>query len=104
MIVTQPPDADPPITIAMDLIARYAVLQGWVPIGYRSFTVGKWDITVNGTKNQVGLLPPWHAQVEHQDIVAILVFDAHGGTAGGWNGAEQLFLADMEAAIVRSDG
>ena len=60
---------------AFYLIAEYAHRQGWIPIGFRSWTVGPWNITVNGTKEAQEILdggpvlelPPFHALVEHTD-------------------------------------
>ena len=98
MIVSEPPP-DPPITLAMDLIRRYAERQGWIPIGYREFTVGDWDITVNGTGEDRDLIAPWHTRAVHREILAMLVFSAHGGSAVGWREAEEMFIRDLERAL-----
>jgi hypothetical protein len=90
---------DPPITLAMDVIRRYAEQCGWIPIGWRTFTVGPWNVTVNGTPDEQGGIPAYHALVEHRDIVAILLFSPFGGTVGGWQDAEEIFIRDMEAAL-----
>jgi hypothetical protein len=37
--------------------------------------------------------------VVHRDVVAIMVLSPGGGTIGGWLGGEDLFIADMRAAI-----
>lgn len=81
-------------------IADYATAQGWAPIGFRTFTVGPWDITVNGTKERRDGLQPYHASVMHRDIIAIMVLNPFGGVVGGWSGAEEQFIADLKAATM----
>jgi hypothetical protein len=103
MIVSEPPP-DPPITLAMDLIRRYAGQRNWIPIGWRAFMVGPWDITVNGTREARDGIPPWHARAVHQDIVAILLFDAFGGSVGGFRDAEEWFIQDLERALFEDGG
>lgn len=103
MITYQPPP-DPPITLLFDLLARYAQRQGWIPIGYRRFDVGPWSVTVNGTPEVVGDVPPYHALIEHKDIVALILCSPFGGwVVGGWSGAEEDFIHALEAALA-ADG
>lgn len=99
-MITHPPPPDPPITLAFDLIRRYAERQGWIPIGWRAFTVGPWEVTVNGTREDRELIPPWHARIVHRDIVAFLLLHPFGGSVGGWREAEEIFVRDMEAALL----
>jgi hypothetical protein len=87
------------ITQAFHLIACYAERQGWIPIGWRVFAVGPWTVTVNGTKEPRDHLPPYHALIEHRDIVALMVLSPFGGTVGGWAAAEATFIADLERAL-----
>jgi len=76
--------------------------QGWVPIGFRSFSVGPWDITVNGTSERRDDVSPWHARVVHRDIIAIMVLNPFGVSIGGWSGAEDAFIAEVRAAASRT--
>jgi hypothetical protein len=92
------------ISAAFMAIADYATQQGWTPIGFRSFTVGPWEITVNGTKERCDDVEPYHARVVHQDIIAIMVLHPYGGSVGGWQGAEDQFIADMRVAMMAGDG
>lgn len=98
MITHQPPP-HPPIALAFDLIRRYAEREGWIPIGWRTFTVGPWTVTVNGTPEQRDDVPPWHALIVHRDIVALMLIHPFGGSVGGWQDAEEIFVRDMEAAL-----
>jgi len=98
MITTREPTHEP-ITLAFDLIRRYAERQGWIPIGWKAFTVGPWTITVNGTPEERDHVPPYHARIDHQTIVAILLLHPYGGSVGGWQDAEATFIRDMEAAL-----
>jgi hypothetical protein len=99
-VIKSEPPPDPPITLAFDLIRRYAERQGWIPIGWRPFTVGPWDVTVNGTPEERDDIPPWHARIVHRDIIAFLLIHPFGGKAAGWRGAEEDFIRDMEAALI----
>lgn len=98
-----PAPPDPPITLAFDLIRRYAERHGWIPIGWRSFVVGPWTVTVNGTSLEDQGVPPYHALIEHRDIVALMLISPYGGAVGGWSQAEDLFIHDMEAALAADD-
>lgn len=86
---------EPPISLAFDLIRRYAVRAGWVPVGWRVFTVGPWTVTVNGTETMRDRIPPYHALIEHRNLVALLLSNPYGG----WRDAEATFISDMEAAL-----
>jgi hypothetical protein len=101
MIITPSPP-DRPLTLAFDLIRRYAARHGWIPIGWRSFTIGPWIVTVNGTPLEYAAVPPYHALVEHRESHAILLFSPFGGEVCGRD-AEDLFIHDMEAAL-EADG
>jgi hypothetical protein len=98
-VITNQPPPDPPITLAFDCIRRYAERQGWIPIGFRTFTVGPWKVTVNGTPEDHLDVPMYHALVEHRDIIAMMLFSPFGGSVGGWCDAEDTFIRDMEAAL-----
>ena len=87
-----------PISEAFMAIADYATGQGWVPIGFRVFAVGPWDITVNGTQERYDDVDPYHARVVHRDIVAIMVLHPYGGGIGGWQEAEAQFITDLRDA------
>ena len=89
-----------PISLAFDCIARYAQRQGWIPINWRAFDVGPWHVTVNGTREKRDGIPPYHARIEHRDVIAIMLLSPFGGSVGGWQDAEAAFIRDMEAAIV----
>ena len=94
-----------PTCMAFSLIADYAIQQGWTPIRFRSFTVGPWKVTVNGTKTERDGLAPFHALVENTDIfAALMVINPFGGTAGGWEKTEDAFIEAMQSAIAKSEG
>lgn len=82
-----------------DLIARYAERQGWIPIGWREFPIGPWDVTVNGTTAERDHVPPYHARIVHRDIIAIMVLSPFGGSIGGWQGAEDAFIVAIQAEL-----
>lgn len=88
-----------PISEIFVLIAEYAHRQGWIPIGWREFSIGPWDITVNGTKERRDDLDPYHARIVHRDIVAILILSPFGGGVGGWGGAEEALIKDLKSAL-----
>ncbi len=98
MILTPAPP-DRPILLAFDLIRRYAEQRGWIPIGWRSFSVGPWTVTVNGTADPIAGVLPYHALIEHRDIVAMLLISPYAGSGGGRQDTEALFIHDMEAAL-----
>lgn len=91
-----------PTSLAFSLIADYAIRQGWTPIGFRSFTVGPWTVTVNGTKTQRDGISPFHAHIAHDEIVALMVINPFGGSAGGWDRTEDEFIAAMQSALVEA--
>lgn len=99
------PDAHTPcpeperISLAFELIRRYAVREGWIPIGFRQWSVGPWDITVNGTAEERDALSPYHARIVHREILAIMIINPYGGGVGGWRETEADFIAAMEAAL-----
>lgn len=86
-------------SLAFDLIRRYAEREGWVPIGWREWHVGPWHIRVNGTAEPRGAIPPYHALIENETYVALLLIHPLGGTVGGWTGAEEEFIAAMEREL-----
>lgn len=90
---------DGQVSLVFDLIRRYAEREGWVPIGWREFTIGAWSITVNGTKEKRDNVPPYHAMIVNEDYVAIMLLSPFGGSVGGWQDAESAFIADMEEAL-----
>lgn len=86
----------PQFSEAFDWIRQYAVREGWVPIGWRDWMVGPWRIRVNGTATEQDHIPPYHALIEHQELVAILLIHPRGGTVGGWQDAELEFCQAMQ--------
>ena len=84
---------------AFDWIRQYAEREGWIPIGWRDFTVGSWRIRVNGTRVERDSIPPYHALIEHRGIVALLMVNPFGGSVGGWQDAEAEFCAAMRAEV-----
>ena len=88
-----------PISEAFYVLALYALEQGWASIGFRVFEIGPWTVTVNGTDTRRDEISPYHALIEHRDIVAIMVINPFGWTIGGWAGAEDQFIADVRAAM-----
>ena len=84
---------------AFDLIRRYAKRKGWIPIGWREFTVGPWRVRVNGTREVRDAIQPYHALVEHQDIIAFMALNPFQGTIGGWKDTESDFIATMQAEL-----
>lgn len=91
--------SDRAISEAFMAITDYATAHSWMPIGFRVFTVGPWEITVNGTKERYDDLDPYHALVVHRDIVAIMILNPYGGGVGGWQGAEAQFITDLRDAL-----
>ena len=87
---------------AMSLVADYALAMGWTPIGDRSFSVGDWDVRVNGTKAEVGHIPPFHVCVTNRVYMGIMLFSPFGGSVGGYQGTEGEFIAAMKKAIVEA--
>jgi len=82
-----------------DLIREYAERHDWLPIGWRTFTVGDWRVTVNGTKEERDSIPPFHALVEHSRYVSLMLFSPFGGDSLGWSGAEVEFCTAMQTAL-----
>lgn len=90
-----------PISLAFDLIRRYAEREGWIPIGWREWTVGPWRITVNGTNQKRAGISPYHALIQHDEYVGLMLINPFGGTVGGWKDTENEFVAAMEAALAQ---
>ena len=84
---------------AFDLIRRYAVRAGWIPIGWRDFRVGPWRIRVNGTVQEREQVPPYHALIDHDTLVACLCIHPMGGSVGGWKDTEAEFIDAMKAEL-----
>ena len=87
------------ISEAFELIRQYAVREGWVPIGWREWHVGPWRIRVNGTKDERDAVPPWHAVIEHDDVIALMVIHPMGGSVGGWKDTEAEFIVAMQQEL-----
>lgn len=87
------------LSLAFNLVAMYAKAQGWIPIGHKVFTVGEWRIEVNGTREVIGKLSPYHALVENQKYLGAMVMHAYGGSVGGYKDAEKEFIDAMRAAL-----
>ena len=94
----EPDEKTERISEAFDAIASYCLRHGWTPVGLRSFSVGPWDVTINGTRETVDNLRPFHASVVHRDLVGLMILYPYGGTVGGWGETEAQFIADMKAA------
>ena len=80
----------------MMLVAGYCERRGWVPVGRRTFDVGEWHVTVNGSKEPWHGLDPWHVMAENARYIGAVLFSAFGGVAGGFKGTE----AEFRAALV----
>lgn len=89
----------PHICEAMSLVAEYAEKQGWIPIGFKTFTVGDWTVTVNGTRQIRDELPAFTAKAENTRVVGVLIFDAFGGRAGGYLNIEDDFCEAMKREL-----
>jgi hypothetical protein len=89
------------ISVVFDLIRQYAEREGWIPIGFRSWRVGAWTITVNGTAERTDDLDPYHARIVNEDYVAIMILHPYGGSVGGWKDTEDAFIADMRAELAK---
>lgn len=73
-----------PISLLFDAIAQYCTHQGWVPVGWREFTVDRWRFQMNGTKEERESVPPYHCAITDHDLsVFILVHPFGGGITGG---------------------
>lgn len=91
------------IVEAFDLIRQYAEREGWIPIGHRKWTLGEWDIEVNGTREPIGQIPPWHALVQHRRYLSMMLFHPCGGSVAGYQQTESNFCAAMRAILRRTD-
>lgn len=89
---------DENVSLAFDLIRRYAEIQGWIPIGWRVFTVGPWEVTVNGTKDERDGVPPYHAMVHKPESIGMALIHPFGGKVAGWKTFEDDFIAAMSEA------
>jgi len=87
------------ITESFDLIRRFAVLHGWVPVGFRSFDVGDWQVTVNGTRDARDNIPPFHARVENMRYVGTMLMSPRGGSVLGYEHTEAEFCEAMRTAL-----
>ena len=95
----------PPIALmAMIRIVEYCEQQGWIPVGRRTFTVGEWEIVINGSSVTWELIPPFSASVSNARYVGMMIVDAHGGNVAGWNGTEDEFIAAMDEALAVKEG
>lgn len=90
-----------PIVEAFDLIRQYAERQRWIPIGWREWHVGEWRIRVNGTPESHDGVPPWHALIEHDTIIAMMLIHPYHGCMLGWKETEDEFVAAMKAELSR---
>jgi hypothetical protein len=54
---------------------------------------------VNGTRDERDGIPPYHALVEHDDVVALMLINPFVGTVGGWQHTERDFCEAMQAAL-----
>lgn len=86
---------------AFDLIVQYAERERWIPIGWREWTVGPWRIQVNGTRQTRDGVPPFHAFVENQTYVGMMLLHARGGTVGGYENTEAEFIEAMRETLNR---
>lgn len=84
---------------AFDLIRQYAEREDWIPIGWRDFQVGPWRIRVNGTPEERDHVPPYHAMIEHADIISFMCLNPFTGSVGGWKDTEDEFIAAMKEAL-----
>lgn len=88
---------------AFVLIRDYALSRGWAPMGFRSFTVGPWTVTVNGTEQAKDNIPPYHALVEHDTMMGwLMLIHPSGGRVGTGQHVEDAFITSMRAACGRS--
>jgi len=88
-----------PYSEVFDLIRQYAVLRGWIPIGWKDFRVRDWRIRVNGTRQAREGVPPYHALIEHEYLLAVMICNPHRGNVAGWSETEWTFCRDMRAAL-----
>lgn len=90
------------LSLAMVLVAEYATKKNWLPIGDRSFTVGEFDVRVNGTPVEVDGIPPWHVRADHRLYMGMLLFSPAGGGAIGFQGTEDEFIETLKEAIEKA--
>ena len=79
--MTPPPN--PPMSAVFAAIADYCLQQGWVPVGFRQFTVGAYRFTMNGTKTERDGVAPFHCAVEQGDLEAVILVNPFGGSITG---------------------
>ena len=84
---------------AFDVIRLYAEKHKWIPIGLRRFSVGPWNIFVNGTRETNDNVPPYHAAITHDKYLGAMVISPLAGNAMGWRDIEADFVRDMRAAL-----
>ena len=95
-------DQSEPMTLVFEVIRRYAVPEGWIPIGWRAFDVGPWKVTVNGTREKRDDIPPYHVRIEHREIVAFMLVHPLDRSVGGWGETEATCARAMEAELARA--
>lgn len=80
------------------LVMLYAERKGWIPIGHRVWMVGEWRIEVNGTRDQIGNVPPFHMLVENTRYLGTMLMQPYGGKIGGYKDTEREFVQAMTPA------
>ena len=64
-------------------VLEYCRRQGWVPVGWRSWDLGPWKITVNGTKAERDGVPPFHVLIERPEFLGLILIGPDGGNVVG---------------------
>jgi hypothetical protein len=84
---------------AFALVVQYCEQRGWIPVGQRKFTVGDWDITVNGAKEPWEKVPPFHVLISNRVYIGMLVASPLGGSVAGFHGSEDAFIETMRGVL-----
>lgn len=87
------------VSLAFEVIRQYAVREGWQPIGWRTWHVGPWTITVNGTPQERDTIPPYHALIQHDAYLGLMLISPFGGLQAGWKNIEDEFIAALQREL-----
>jgi len=77
-------------------VAEYCHRQGWIPVGWRSWTLGPWTFTFNGTALEHKGVPAFHLLIEQPDLVGLMLIGPGGGAVVGLlKGSEEAVIAAL---------
>ena len=81
----------------MALVVELAEAYGHLPVGHWTIDLEPgWQLTVNGTKDEIDHVPPWHAMMTRRGF-PVVIFDSADGTAM-WQGEDEA-IAVLQRAV-----